>query len=71
MRTQAAEYKDWHAWNANRTQWLLSHESTKHLTTWSSVDDLINYLWSQDIDTSGKEAARVFNKKFKGKEVKK
>lgn len=62
MKTQTAEYHDWHAWTFNGTQWLLSHESTKHLTTWSSVDDLINYLWFQD-----KEAARVFNAKFKGK----
>ena len=60
MKTLTAEYHEWHAWNANRTQWLLSHESTKHLTTWSSVDDLINYLWFQD-----KEAARVLNKKLK------
>ena len=66
MRTQTAEYHDWHAWNATPTQWLLSHENTKHLSVWSSVDDLINYLWFQD-----KEAARVFNARFKEEEVKK
>ena len=66
MKTLTAEHHDWHAWNVTNTQWLLSHENTKHLSVWSSVDDLINYLWFQD-----KEAARVFNKRFKGKEVKK
>ena len=66
MKTQTAEYHEWSAWEATPTQWLLSDESTKHLTTWSSVDDLITYLWFQD-----KEAARVFNARLKGKEVKK
>ena len=66
MRTQTAEYHDWHAWNATPTQWLLSHENTKHLSVWSSVDDLINYLWFKD-----REAARVLNFALKRKEVKK
>tara|TARA_B110000977_G_scaffold194810_1_gene272107 strand:- start:1389 stop:1589 length:201 start_codon:yes stop_codon:yes gene_type:complete len=66
MKTLTAEYHDWHAWNASPTQWLLSHENTKHLSVWSSVDDLVNFLWFKD-----RQAARVFNKKFKGKEVKK
>ena len=66
MKTQTAEYHDWCAWNANPTQWLLSNQDTSHLSVWSSVDDLINYLWFQD-----REAARVFNARLKGKEVKK
>ena len=68
MKTQTAEYHDWHAWNVTSTQWLLSHENTKHLSVWSSSDDLINYLWFKD-----KEAARAFHEKFKDqkKEVKK
>jgi hypothetical protein len=68
MKTQTAEYHDWQAWNASPTQWLLSHQDTSHLSVWSSVDDLINYLWFQD-----KEAARAFHEKFKDqkKEVKK
>jgi|GEM_PF-6552358 len=68
METKTAQYNDWHAWQAKPTQWLLSDESTKHLTTWSSVDDMLTYLFFQD-----KEAARVFNARLKDqkKEVKK
>jgi len=68
METKTAKYNDWHAWEASPTQWLLSDESTKHLTTWSSVDDMITYLFFQD-----KEAARVLNARLKDqkKEVKK
>ena len=66
MKTLTAEHHEWHGWNVTSTQWLLSHENTKHLSVWSSCDDLINYLWFQD-----REAARVFNAQFKGKEVKK
>ena len=68
METRTAVYHDWHAWEAKPTQWLLSDESTKHLTTWSSVDDMITYLWFKDI-----AAARVFNARLKDqkKDVKK
>ena len=61
METKTAQYNDWHAWQAKPTQWLLSDESTKHLTTWRSVDDMLTYVWFED-----KEAARALHKKLKG-----
>jgi len=60
VKTLIAEHHEWHAWNTSPTQWLLSDESTKNLTAWSSVDDLINYLWFQD-----QVAARAFHERFK------
>ena len=57
---KTAECHNWNAWHVTSTQWLLSHENTEHLSVWSSVDDLINYLWFKD-----KEAARVLNKRLK------
>ena len=48
-------YGKYHAWESRPGQYLLSNESTKELSYFRSMDDLINWLWFNDEKAAAKK----------------
>lgn len=59
-RIEPFEVGKWHVWEGAAGKVMLSDEDTKTLRSFSSLDDVVNFLWFED-----QPAARAINKEFK------